>query len=213
MRDVHVGLAVHEAATRAGLRLALRSPGLELKGEAVDAQEALALAVAHEIDVLLIAADLPGGALVAVRALSARPPAPRTIVLSGETSEGEFIEAMRAGAVGYLGHEIDTERLAAVVCAAAAGEAVIPRRFAAALLGEIHGRDRLRSAVARHARSPVTEREWEVLQLLAEDLSTAQLARRIGISEVTVRRHISSAVTKLGVSDRAAAISLLRSER
>lgn len=211
MSDVHVGLAVHDGVTRAGLRLALRSPGLVLEGEAMDADEVVAVAVAQEIDVFLIAADLPGGALTAVRAVCRHSPSSRTILLSRATSDDEFIAAMRAGAVGYLGQDIHAERLAAVVRAAAAGEAVIPRRFAASLLGEIHGRERLRTVVTRHARSPVTEREWEVLSLLAENLSTAQLAHRIGISEVTVRRHVSSAVAKLGVADRKAAISLLRS--
>lgn len=191
--------------------MALRSPGFEVKAEAVDREQLVTAAVTHGIDVCLIAADLPGGALDAVRAIAGDVPSARAIVLSWETSDEEFLDAMRAGAVGYLGLDIAAERLAAVIRAAAAGEAVIPRCHAAALLGEIHGRDRLRSVVNRHARRPITEREWEVLRLLAEDLSTAQLARHIGISEVTVRRHVSSAVSKLGVPDRRAAVNLLRS--
>jgi DNA-binding NarL/FixJ family response regulator len=210
--DVRILLAVHNAPTRAGLRLALRAPGLLVAAEAANAEDLIAVARAQEFDVALVAADLPGGGLTAVLALGREAPSVRAIMLGRETSDEEFIEAVRAGAVGYLGHDIQPDRLAAVVRAAAAGEAVVPRCFAAALLDEIHGRERLRSTVTRHASRPVTEREWEVLRLLADNLSTAQLAQRIGISEVTVRRHVSSAVAKLGVPNREAAVRLLRSD-
>lgn len=213
MSDVRVVLAVHDAPTRAGLRLALRSPGIAVSAEVADADALLALAATQEFDVVLVAADLPGGGLAAIRALAREAPGAHALLLSRDPSDGEFIEAVRAGAVGYLGQDVKAERLAAVVQATAAGEAVVPRCFGAALLDEIHGRERLRSTVTRHARSPVTQREWEVLQLLADNLSTAELARRIGISEVTVRRHVSSAVAKLGLPDREAAVSLLRSQR
>ena len=212
MSAVRIALGFHDEPTRAGLRLALRLPEFELVAEAVDREGLLRAAITDQADVWLIAMDLPGGALDVVRALAGEVPPTRAIVLSRAPCDEEFLEAMRAGAIGYLGQEIAAERLAAVIRAAAAGEAVIPRCFAATLLEEIHGRDRLRSAVARHASSAITEREWEVLRLLAEDLSTAQLSHRIGISEVTVRRHVSSAVAKLGVPDRAAAVSLLRSQ-
>ena len=211
MSEVSVVLGVHDAPTRAGLRLALRAPGLQMCGEAADVEGLLAIAGSRAFDIALVAADLPGGGLASVRALSRQVPSARVLVFSRETSDDEFIAAVRAGAAGYLGQDIQADRLAAVVIAAAAGEAVVPRCFAAALLDELHGRERLRSAVTRHASSPVTDREWEVLRLLADDLSTAQLAHRIGISEVTVRRHVSSAVGKLGLPDRAAAVRLLRS--
>ena len=211
MSDVRVVLAVPDMPTRAGMRLALRAPGLQVTAEAADAEALLAAAEVQEFELALVAADLPGGGLASVRALSRRAPSARVILLSRETSDDEFLEAVRAGAVGYLGQDIQADRLAAVVRAAAAGEAVVPRCFASALLDEIHGRERFRSTVTRHASSPVTQREWEVLRLLADDLSTAQLAQRIGISEVTVRRHVSSAVAKLGLPDRAAAVRLLRS--
>ena len=212
MSDVSVVLAVRDRPTLAGLRMALRAPGLRVIAEVVDAEGLLEVAGDQEFDVALVAADLPGGGLASVRALSRERPSARAILLSRDTSDDEFIEAVRAGAVGYLGEDIQADRLAAGVRAAAAGEAGVPRCFAAVLLDEIHGRERLRSTVTRHASSPVTQREWEVLRLLADDLSTAQLAQRIGISEVTVRRHVSSAVAKLGLPDRAAAVRLLRSK-
>ena len=209
---VRVALATRDLATRVGLRLALRSPGLEVAAEVGDLDQLLSVATSYEIDVVLIGADLPGGALAAIRSIAREAPRARTILLSAKASNDEFVEAVTAGAVGYLRQETQADRLAAIVRAAAAGEAVIPRGFATALLDEIHGRDQLRSAVARRARSPMTKREWEVLRLLAQDLSTAELANRIGITEVTVRRHISTAVAKLGVPDREAAVRLLRSE-
>ena len=212
MSGVRIALGVLDEPTRAGLRLALRFPDLELAAEAVDREGLLSAAVSRQVDVCLIATDLPDGALDAVRALAGEVPSTRAIVLSRAPCDEEFLDAMRAGAIDYLGQDIAADRLAAVIRAAAAGEAVIPRCFAATLLEEIHGRDRLRAVVSRHASSPMTAREWEVLRLLAEDLSTAQLAHRIGISQVTVRRHLSSAVAKLGLPGRAAAVSLLRSQ-
>ena len=89
------------------------------------------------------------------------------------------------------------------------GEVALPRQYTERLLDELRGREIDRARVAAHANAALTDREWDVLRLLGEGASTAQMAQRLGISEVTVRRHVSSVVAKLGVSDRAGAAGVL----
>ena len=208
---IRVLLADHDAPVRAGVRIALGGAGIDVCAEAADAASAISITRQRPADVCLLAADLPGGALVVLRTLVAAEPPVKTVVLTECLEDDEFLEVIRAGAVGYLGKGMAVERLAAVVRAVASGEAAVPRSFAAVLIDEVHGRQRLRSVVQRHARTAITDREWQVLHLLAERLPTAVIAGRLGIAEVTVRRHASSLVSKLGVADREAAVELLRS--
>jgi DNA-binding NarL/FixJ family response regulator len=197
-----------DAPTRMGLRVVLASEGLEVAGEAVDADEAVAQALEGRPDVVLIAAALPGGGIEAARRISARLPGVRLVVLSDHTNGDELLAAVRAGASGYLGRDVDQRRLPTVINAVLAGETALPRRHTEHLLEALRGRDIQRSLVAARASSPVTDREWEVLDLLAEGAATSVMARRLGISEVTVRRHVSSLLAKLELPDRASAARL-----
>ena len=90
------------------------------------------------------------------------------------------------------------------------GEVAFPRRHTGHLVAALRGHDARRTAVAAKAGARLSDREWEVLQLLAADASTAEMARRLAISEVTVRRHVSSLLRKLRVRDRGSAAALLR---
>ena len=85
----------------------------------------------------------------------------------------------------------------------------LPRRHSERLLNELRHRTARRSTVTARATAPLTDREWEVLELLAEGCTTGEMARRLRISEVTVRRHVSTLVAKLGVRDRAGAAELV----
>ena len=123
-----------------------------------------------------------------------------------------------AGASGYLLKDASAERLPAALRAVVKGEAALPRAFERRLIEEFRSRE-LRHGRRRRFRprrfglgSDLTAREWEVLELIAEHLPTTVVARRLGISEVTVRRHISSAMHKLGVADRESAVELLSGE-
>jgi DNA-binding NarL/FixJ family response regulator len=133
----------------------------------------------------------------------------RAVVLSNDPGEDEFVAAVRHGAAGYLGKDLDPRRLPVVLRAVLAGEVALPRRFGARLLDELRGRDHRRSILSRRAGRALTDREWEVLELLGAGAGTDEMARRTGISPVTVRRHLSSAMGKLGVRDRAEAVALL----
>ncbi len=135
----------------------------------------------------------------------------KVILLAGAPEQEELLGAVRAGAVGYVGKELPSSRLPDVVRGVLSGETALPRRLTLRVLEELRGEDRRRAEVSQNARAPLTDREWEVLQLLAARMRTAEIGTRMRISEVTVRRHVSSLVAKLGVSDRSGAIRLFRS--
>jgi DNA-binding NarL/FixJ family response regulator len=202
-------LAEPDRLTRAGLRMVLEAGGLQLAGEAADAGAAVAVAVDERPDLALVAAELPGGCLEALRQISARVPRTRLIVLTGRPSGEELVDIVLAGAAGYLPRDTRSERLPHVLRAVLSGEVALPRRHSQHLVDALRGREARRSELAARSDATLTDREWEVLQLLGNDVPTAEIARRLGISDVTARRHISSIVAKLGVPDRASAVKLL----
>jgi DNA-binding NarL/FixJ family response regulator len=202
-------LAEGDAPTRAGLRLAVRRAGFEEIVEADSLAAAVAVAEALPPDVALIAADLSGGGTETTRRLVARLPKVRVIVLSAEMSGQELLEAVLAGAAGYLAKDMSLERLPHAIRGVVAGEVALPRSHTAILLAELRGRDAMRERIAARTGASLTDREWDVLQLLGDKASTAEIARRLQISQVTARRHISTLVAKLGVPDRAGAARLV----
>jgi DNA-binding NarL/FixJ family response regulator len=119
--------------------------------------------------------------------------------------------AVRAGASGYLPQSLDPARLPDVVRSVMRGEAAVPRHFVGKLIDELRGRERRRRIVtlSGERRVELTSREWEVVDLLRRGQPTREIATQLEISQVTVRRHLSAAYTKLGVSSRAAAVRLL----
>jgi DNA-binding NarL/FixJ family response regulator len=201
-------LAEADEPTRVGWRMALQSAGFDVVAEVEDAHAALSAAVAQSPDLGLVAARLPGGGVAAVGHIAALRPGIRLIVLTTQPSGEELIDAVSAGAAGYLG-DIRPERLPEALRAVLRGEVAIPRRFSGHLLDELRGRRGRRAAVSPRASTELSEREWQVLELLGDGASTAAMAGQLGISEVTVRRHVSAVVTKLGVRDRAAAAELM----
>ena len=201
-------LADADATTRVGLRVALDA--FDVVGEAADADAAVAAAMELEPDAVIVAAALPGGGIDAARRISGRLPAVRLVVLSDRLSGEELLEAVLAGASGYLGRDVSQERLPTALQGVLAGEVALPRSHTQHLLEELRGRSVERDVVEARASAALTDREWEVLRLLADGGSTADIARRLGISAVTVRRHTSSVLGKLGLRDRASAAALLR---
>jgi DNA-binding NarL/FixJ family response regulator len=122
----------------------------------------------------------------------------------------ELVAAVLAGASGYLGKDMSPSRLPQTLRGILAGEGAVPRRLTRPLLEALRGRDARRARIAGRTRGAVTDRQWEILNLLAEGRSTAEMARRLGISEVTARRHISLLLPRLGLSDRAGVAELMR---
>ncbi len=202
-------LAEGDRPTRAGLRVAVRRAGFELVDEAGSLAETLAAASRQSPEVAMIAADLPGGGTEATRQLVSLYPRVRVIVLSSELDGDELLEAVLAGAAGYLAKDMSLDRLPHAIQGVLAGEVALPRMHAGRLLAELRRRDAARERIAARTGASLTDREWEVLQLLGEGASTAAIAERLRISQVTARRHISTLLAKLGVNDRATAARLV----
>lgn len=203
-------LAEADGPMRMGLRLSLSEAGLAVVAEAVDRAGVLAAARSYQPGVVLIAADLPGGGLEATRAIAHEVPRTRIIVLTLRPDGAELLAAVLAGATGYLPKEISAGGLPNAVRGVLAGEVAIPRGHTRHLLEGLRGRHAERAIVDERSSAPLTNREWEVLRLLAEGVPTAQMARSLSISQITVRRHVSTLLAKLGVPDRAAAAAMLR---
>jgi two-component system, NarL family, response regulator LiaR len=192
-------------------RRALRSrldlaDGIEVLGEAPDASGALDLLSERRPDLALIDSTLPDRRCTeAIGALLAASPRTRILVLGGEVDQDIQIDALQAGAAGWLPKSIDLEVLPRVVRGVRAGEAAIPRALGARLLEMIRHANPDLSGL-RPVRSSLTQREWEVVDLLVEGAATAEIAERLRVSPTTVRTHVKHILRKLGAHSRDEAI-------
>lgn len=210
MSDVlRVLLAEPDAPTRAGIRMALEAEAFVVCGEPLGAGAAVETAVRERPDVCLVAEVLPGGPLVAIDAIYHRVPECKLVMLTESEEPPSLLAAIRAGASGFVRKDLDPTRLPATLRGVVAGEAALSRRLTFRLLETLRTRERGRSAPTTPGGPSMTDRELEVLELMAEGLRTSEIAASLSIAEVTVRRHVSSAVGKLGVADRVAAIAVL----
>jgi RNA polymerase sigma factor (sigma-70 family) len=202
-------LADDHATARLGVRMALEEGGFNVVAEAVDAHSAVAAALEHRPDLCLLDVYMPGSGIAAAAELAEALPGMPIVMLSVSDTNDDLFDAIRAGACGYLLKDTDPQRLPFALRAVLDGEAPLPRVLTARLITEFrrHGRER-RIADADGSLVTLSERESEVLELLRTELTTKQVAHRLGISPVTVRRHVSEALRKLRVSDRSAALRL-----
>jgi DNA-binding NarL/FixJ family response regulator len=208
--SVRVLIASERAATREKIRAALE-PAVDC-AEADGPGAAIELATTERFDICFVDARLRGSGIETAGRIRALQPETLLVVLTPVEEETEFFEALRAGAIGYINEGIDPARLPSVVQGLVSGEAAVPRRLVGALIEEMRVRDRRRDSVERKLGDVgLTPREWHVLELLGQGYTTKQIASALHISEVTVRRHVSVLLRKLGVPDRRAAVELLRS--
>ncbi len=202
-------LAEPDEPTRVGIRLALEDQAFSVCAEPLDAAAAVRAAVRETPAVCLIDETLPGGAMVAVDGIFTRLPAVKIVMLTSSDEPATLLSSVRAGASGFLRKDLDPTRLPNTVRGVLAGEAAMSRRLTYRLMEALRKREHGRSAPTKPGGPSITDRELDVLEQLALGLRTSAIAALLSISEVTVRRHISSAVTKLGVKDRAAALRVL----
>jgi DNA-binding NarL/FixJ family response regulator len=184
------------AVVREGLRtyLALQD-GLEVVGEAEDGEEAVREAERLQPDVVLMDLVMPRlDGTGAMRALRTRLPSARVIVLTSYADDDRLLPAIRAGASGYLMKNVQPVELARAVRAAHAGEALLDPAVAARLVEHVAG-----EPAPPHRLTP---REREVLDLIGRGLPNKLIARELGVSEKTVKAHVTHVLAKLGVSDR-----------
>ncbi len=206
---VTVLLAERDTPTRVGIRLALEAAGIEVSCEPLDAAGAAADAWTQRPMVCLIDEGLAGGALIALDAINRRLPEVKLLLLTDSEAPKHLLSAIRAGASGYLRKDLEPTRIPATIRGVLNGEAALSRTMTMTLIEALRRRDRGRSAPTTPGGPSMTDRELEVLELMTEGLRTSEISERLSISEVTVRRHVSSAVSKLGVADRSAAIAVL----
>jgi DNA-binding NarL/FixJ family response regulator len=196
MSDIRV-LIAHHGLMRLSVRMALDGE-VEICAEADDAEQAILQARSHQPHVCIVGWDLVGEGLVAIQGIVAVSPRTAVVVLSERSDVDDLLAAIRAGAVGYLPGSLDEEQLRRVVRGVVANEAAVPRAMVRQLILE------LRTATAVGG---LTERESQVLGMLRRGHSTADIASRLQISPVTVRRYVSDLVRKLGVDSRAQLVS------
>jgi DNA-binding NarL/FixJ family response regulator len=217
--NVTIVLADDHAPTRAGVRLALEDAGFTIAAEVASADAAVEETLRHRPSLCLLDLYMPGGGISAARRIRDEAPETKIVILTVSPTDSDLFEALVAGASGYLLKDTSAARLPEALQAVLDGEAALPRILERRLIEEFRSREtrqrisRRRFRPRRHgAGADLTTREWEVLELIAEHLPTMVVAQRLGISDVTVRRHISSTVHKLGVADRESAVELLRGE-
>ena len=201
-------IAADHLATRTGVRLALA--GAADCSEAGDTDSAVAAALREQPDVCVVDFDPPGRAIRAAAEIVSKVPRASVVVMTRRIDEEEFIAAVRAGAIGYLPEGVNPARLPYVIRSLMRGEAAVPRALVPRLIDELRGREGRRH-LDLFERKPVelTGREWEVVDLLRKGMSTRSIADLLGISAVTVRRHVSAVHGKLGVNSRAELLRLL----
>ena len=212
--DLRVVVSVDHAPTRLGIRMALDGHGFAVVGEPRTASETVLTTRALEPDVVLIDTGVPGDILGAIRAIVEESEHTSVVLLADSPTGPDLIAAVRAGARGCLTKTMDPARLPSALRGAVLEEAVVPRFLVRHLLREV--RDGTTGAshpsLARRGVR-LTPREAEVLELLTRDLDTRDIAAALGVSTVTVRRHASEVVHKLGACDRSGAIGILRQAR
>jgi DNA-binding NarL/FixJ family response regulator len=177
---------------RAGLRSFFDvQEGIEVVGEASTAEQALALIGRTRPDVVLMDLVLPGmSGVEAVRRISADHPAVKVLVLTSFSSDSTVLEAVRAGAAGYLLKDVNPTELAGALKTVHAGGSPLHPSIAAAVMRNVSEPEHL------------TNREHEVLALIARGMSNRLIARELALSEKTVKAHVSAILAKLGAADR-----------
>ena len=204
MTPLLVVIADDQPMMRAGFKSVLESAGdITVVGEAENGEEAVSLARAQRPDVVLMDIRMP--VMDGIEA-TRRLPDQRVLILTTFGLDDYIIDALRAGASGFLLKDAPTQNVLAAVRAVAAGDAVLSAAVTRQLLDQV-GR-RLPAAVSRdaHGLAGLTDREEEVLGMLAAGLSNAEIATAMVVSEATVKSHVSRILGKLGLRDRVQAV-------
>jgi DNA-binding NarL/FixJ family response regulator len=208
MSDVTRVLIVDDQeVVREGLRAILSTvPGLDVVGLAANGAEAVEEVAALSPDVVLMDLNMPiMNGIEAIRALRATHPDVRVLVLTTYDAEDWVLDAIRAGANGYMLKDAPRERLIEAIKGTAAGESHVDPGVAADLLARVAASERSApSAVA----APLSDRELDVLRLLGHGMTNAAIAGQLFLSEGTVRNYVSSILAKLQVEDRTQAAVL-----
>jgi DNA-binding NarL/FixJ family response regulator len=209
---IRVLIADDHAPTRAGVRASLDVDGFHIVGEASNARAAVDLALSMKPDVCLLDIHMPGNGIAAAEAISKSVPDCAIVMLTYSRDDDDLFDSLRAGARGYLLKDMDPDRIGSALRGVLAGEAALPRSLVSKVLEEFEGRSRRKLFMRAQRPTQLTSREWEIMELLREGLSTDDVAGRLFVTPGTVRVHVSSVLKKLRVGDRASAILALSGE-
>ena len=192
---IRVVIVDDHAVVRSGLEQFLATTGdIEVVGMAADGLEAVAVTAATEPDVVVMDLSMPNlDGVEATRRISAAQPSSRVLVLTSFSDRTRIMDALSAGADGYLLKHSDPEAIAAAIRSVDTGDAPLDPKAARALL---------ESRRTANESPSLTDREGQVLDLVRQGLANKQIARKLGISERTVKAHLTSVFSTLGVSDR-----------
>ena len=211
---LRVLIADDHPPTRAGVRGSLEADGFVIVAEVGDARKAVDAAVEHEPDVCVLDIHMPGNGIDAAREIAHKLGDVSIVMLTASRDDDDLFEALRAGASGYLLKDMDPDRLGPALRGVLAGEAALPRSLAMKVIQQLQSPARRRLLPRKGSpASKLTSREIEVLELMADGMSTEQIAGKLFIGQVTVRTHVANVLKKLRVPDRAAAVRLLQAQR
>ncbi len=209
---IRVVIADDHARMRGRVRAALEEGGCEVVGEGATGQDALRLVEEHRPDVALLDIHMPGSGIQAAREIVRMAPEVAVVMLTQSAEDQDLFDSLRAGASGYLLKDTDPSRLGDTLRGVLAGEGAMPPKLVARIMDEFRAPAKKRFGRPSVAAAKLSAREWEVMQLLSEGLSTDDVAQRLFLSATTVRVHVSSVLKKLRVKDRESAFRLLRGE-
>ena len=207
---MRVVMADDHARMRTRIRQALETGGCVVVGEGATAEEAVALALEHAPDVALLDIHMPGNGINAAREIARTLPGTAVVMLTASAEDDDLFDSLRAGASGYLLKDTDPDVLVDALRGVLEGEAAMSRRLVGRIMEEFRSPATPRFIRRSKASAKLSAREWEVMELLGEGLSTDEVARRLFVSPTTVRVHVSGVLRKLRVKDRESAFRLLR---
>jgi DNA-binding NarL/FixJ family response regulator len=187
---------------RLGVRMALMRGGFDVLAEAADRDSAVEAVLRTHPDVCLLDVCMPGGGIATAEILAQVAPRTAVVMLTVSDSPEDLLSALRAGAKGYLPKDTSPNRLPAALYGVLKGEAALPRTLVGNMLHRFRGLSTPEASPVRARGVELTARESEIMRLLNSGLSTMEISERLSLSPITVRRHISTGVAKLGASDR-----------